>query len=163
MVDKAIEQLTATITIIIVIKNNEPNMKKIITPCITSLIISSGVYAASSKDLVKSTQSWNGTELPSINLQHPQVTIKEITIAPGESLPVHLHPVINAGVLLEGKLTVYSEDRHNVLQLEAGTEHNSLIEMVNQYHYGVNNGHIPAKIVVFYISEKDDTVTMLKH
>jgi quercetin dioxygenase-like cupin family protein len=138
-------------------------MKKMITPCITSLIISSGVYAASSKDLVKSTQSWNGTELPSINLQHPQVTIKEITIAPGERLPVHLHPVINAGILLEGKLMVYSEDRQKVLQLEAGTEHNNLIEMVNQYHYGVNNGSQPAKIVVFYISEKDGTVTKLKH
>ena len=137
-------------------------MKKMIAPCITSLIISSSVYAASSKDLVKSTQSWNGAELPSINLKHPQVTIKEITIAPGERLPVHLHPVINAGILLEGKLRVYSEDRQKVLQLEAGTEHNNLIEMVNQYHYGVNNGTRPAKIVVFYISEKDDTVTKLK-
>ena len=86
-------------------------MKKMIAPCITSLIISSSVYAASSKDLVKSTQSWNGAELPSINLKHPQVTIKEITIAPGERLPVHLHPVINVGILLEGKLRVYSEDK----------------------------------------------------
>ncbi|GLT18714.1 hypothetical protein GCM10007938_24950 [Vibrio zhanjiangensis] len=118
--------------------------------------------AATSVDLVKDTKSWNGDSLPSQTIAQPEVTIKEITIQPGEALPIHLHPVINAGILLEGELTVYTEDRSKVLKLNADSEKNTIIEMVNQYHFGMNSGDKPAKIVVFYIAEKGHTVTKEK-
>ena len=124
--------------------------------------ISFTTNAATSVDLVKDTKSWNGESLPTQTIQHPEVTIKEITVQPGEALPIHLHPVINAGILLEGELTVYTEDRSKVLKLNADSEKNTIIEMVNQYHFGMNPGDKPARIVVFYISEKGHTVTKLK-
>ena len=118
--------------------------------------------AATSVDLVKDTKSWNGKNLPTQAIQHPEVTIKEITVQPGEALPIHLHPVINAGVLLEGELTVYTEDHSKVLKLNADSSKNVIIEMVDQYHLGMNSGDKSAKIIVFYIAEKGDTVTKEK-
>ncbi len=42
---------------------------------------------------------------------YPEVTILRIHIPPGATLPLHEHPVINAGVLLKGELTVTTQDR----------------------------------------------------
>ncbi|EGR2796736.1 cupin domain-containing protein [Vibrio navarrensis] len=100
---------------------------------------------------------WDGTRLPSQALDNPEVTIKEIVIEPGEQLPLHHHPVINAGLLLEGQLTVVNKDTHKTLQLNQG---DTIVELINKTHYGKNNGDIPAKIVVFYLAEKGQPVTV---
>jgi quercetin dioxygenase-like cupin family protein len=120
------------------------------------LVASMSSNAATSKDLVKSTTTWDGHKLPSYSLVQPEVTIKEITIEPGEKLPWHQHPVINAGVLISGELTVHTAGKS--LKMEAG---DSLVELVNTSHYGENTGKEPAKIIVFYLAEKDQTVTVL--
>jgi hypothetical protein len=44
-------------------------------------------------------------------------------------LPLHKHLVINAGVLLQGELTVVAKDG-GALHLEAG---DSIVELVNQW------------------------------
>ena len=115
--------------------------------------------AATSKDLIKSTQSWNGNELPAYALAQPEVTIKEIIIAPGEKLPWHQHPVINAGILLSGELVVQTREGKK-LHLKAG---DTLIELVNTSHTGQNISTEPAKIVVFYLAEQGEKVTILDH
>ncbi|MPY21345.1 cupin domain-containing protein [Shewanella sp. YLB-07] len=115
--------------------------------------------AATSKDLIKSTESWDGNKLPAYSLTQPEVTIKEIVIAPGEELPWHQHPVINAGILLSGELMVYTRDGKKK-NLKAG---DTLIELVNTSHYGKNISSEPAKIVVFYLAEQGDKVTILDH
>ncbi|AQS37149.1 hypothetical protein Sps_01989 [Shewanella psychrophila] len=117
------------------------------------------VSAATSKDLIKSTESWDGNKLPAYSLTQPEVTIKEIVIAPGEELPWHQHPVINAGILLSGELMVYTRDGKQK-NLKAG---DTLIELVNTSHYGKNISTEPAKIVVFYLAEQGDKVTVLDH
>ena len=68
------------------------------------------------------------------------------------------HPVINAAVLLEGELTVIAESG-KTKQLKAG---DTLIELVNKWHYGKNEGEVPAVILVFYASTKDSPITILK-
>ena len=113
--------------------------------------------AATSKDLIKSTETWNGQKLPAYSLTQPEVTIKEIVVAPGEELPWHQHPVINAGILLSGELVVYTRDGKEK-KLKTG---DTLIELVNTSHYGKNISQEPAKIVVFYLAEQDAKVTML--
>ncbi|TVU59213.1 cupin domain-containing protein [Vibrio atlanticus] len=118
--------------------------------------------AATSENIAQSLYSWNGTKLPSISLEDPKVTIKKIIIDPGERLPIHLHPVINAGVLLSGKLTVYTEDQSQVLHLDADSDNKTIVEMVDKFHYGINEGTKPAEIIVFYISDKDQILTKLK-
>ena len=98
--------------------------------------------AATSKDLIKSTETWNGQKLPAYSLTQPEVTIKEIVVAPGEELPWHQHPVINAGILLSGELVVYTRDGKEK-KLKTG---DTLIELVNTSHYGKNISQEPAKI-----------------
>ncbi|QFU21951.1 cupin domain-containing protein [Shewanella eurypsychrophilus] len=123
------------------------------------LLGSFSVSAATSKDLIKSTESWDGNKLPAYSLTQPEVTIKEIVIASGEELPWHQHPVINAGILLSGELMVYTRDGKQK-NLKAG---DTLIELVNTSHYGKNISEEPAKIVVFYLAEQGDKVTVLDH
>ncbi len=110
------------------------------------------------RTLVQSTRSWNGTLMPAYPSGQPEVTVLHITIPPGVALPVHQHPVINAGLLIRGKLLVTSVTGASV-QLKAGQ---GLIEMVNQPHYGTNNGSEPAEIVVVYAGVKGQPITVLE-
>ena len=107
--------------------------------------------------LAQTTMSWDGTELPRYPRAQPEITILDIVIPPHTQLPLHKHPVINAGVLLRGSLTVVA-DRGRMLHLEAG---DSIVELVNQWHYGRNDGDEPAEIIVFYagIPGKPITIT----
>lgn len=97
-------------------------------------------------ELLKTTTSWDGKPLPLYPAGKPEITILRITIPPGAALPLHQHPVINAGVLLGGSLTVTTEDGH-VLHLKAG---DAIAEVVNTWHAGKNEGKTPAEILVVY-------------
>lgn len=108
--------------------------------------------------LAKSGSSWDGRVLPQYTNGKPEITILRITIPPGAVLPLHKHPVINAGVLLSGELTVVAEDG-STLQLKAGE---ALVEVVNTWHYGKNAGNKPAEIMVFYAGAMDMPITVNK-
>ena len=110
------------------------------------------------RTLVKAGEAWNGTQLPAYPKGEPEITVLHITIPPGVQLPMHTHPVINAGMLIRGQLLVTSKEGAR-LQLKAGE---GLIEMVNQPHYGTNNGNEPAEIVVVYAGEKGKPITVLE-
>lgn len=117
-------------------------------------IITGSVWAAGSEGIdvqviSKSSSSWDGKTLPSYPKVTPEITILKIRVAPGVSLPMHRHPVINAGVLISGALTVVTEDG-KILRLKAG---DGIVEVVNTWHYGKNEGDSPAEIVVFYVGE----------
>ena len=70
-------------------------------------------------------------------------------IASGVRLPMHKHPVINAGVIQQGQLTVIAKDGKQLI-LNAG---DSIVELVDQWHYGVNQGSVPVKLIMFYAGE----------
>ena len=132
-----------------------------------ALIISHGGNAHNSdkkhgtqvKHLAKSSQSWDGTPLPSYPSAKPEITILNIKIPPGTRLPLHRHPVINAGYLIKGELTVVKEDGKKRLKMKAG---DTLIELVNQWHYGKNEGKTTAEIVVFYAGSSGQEITVKK-
>ena len=111
-----------------------------------------------SKELVKTTKSWDGDRLPVYPKGQPEVTIRQITIPPGARLETHFHPVINAGVLLSGELTVVMVDG-KTLHLKAG---DPIVELVNKLHYGMNEGKVPAEILVVYAGVVGKQPTMLK-
>jgi quercetin dioxygenase-like cupin family protein len=75
----------------------------------------------------------------------PEITILRIIIPAGTRLETHSHPVINAGVLMSGQLTVKTRDG-KVLLLKAG---DSIVEVVNTLHYGINEGTVPRKLSCF--------------
>ena len=59
--------------------------------------------------LVRSDRSWNGTQLPPYPSGQPEVSVLRIRIPAGVALPQHHHPVINAGVLVKGRLKVITD------------------------------------------------------
>ena len=108
--------------------------------------------------LAKTTKSWNGEPLPKYLDGNPEVTILKIIVPPKTKLQLHQHPEINAGVLLKGELTVISET-NDILYLKAGEP---IVELVNTFHYGINDGKEPAEIIVFYAGVKETPITILK-
>ena len=108
------------------------------------------------KELVKNSKSWNGELLPPYLQGQPEITILRINIPAGARLETHSHPVINAGVLMSGQLTVETTDG-KILHLKAG---DPIIEVVNTLHYGINDGTVPAEILVFYAGIVGQAVTV---
>jgi len=106
--------------------------------------------------LAKTSASWDGSDLPNYPKGKPEITILRIKIPPKVQLPLHEHPVINAGVLLKGELTVVTKDRET-LHLKAG---DSIVEVVGKWHYGKNEGTETAEIIVFYAGVRDKPITI---
>jgi quercetin dioxygenase-like cupin family protein len=115
----------------------------------------SGVQVES---LAKSHTSWDGTPLPDYDAGQPEVTILKYYIEPGAELPPHLHPVINAGVMLKGELTVVSATGER-LHLKAG---DTIIELVDQVHHGRNEGTETVELIVFYAGNVGQPTRILK-
>ncbi|MGA1192932.1 MAG: cupin domain-containing protein [Kiritimatiellia bacterium] len=107
--------------------------------------------------LAKTTSSWDGAYLPAYPEGQPEITILKITVPPGVRLPLHYHPVINAGVMTAGELTVVTE-KGQTNRLVAG---DAIVEVVETLHYGMNEGRVPAEILVFYAGVKDGNITVI--
>ena len=108
--------------------------------------------------LAKAIQSWDQRDLPPYPTGAPEVTIVRISIAPGERLPLHKHPVINAGVCVRGTLTVVTQDGET-MTVEAGE---GFVEVVETYHFGKNDGPEPVELVVFYAGAQGCPITTEK-
>jgi len=107
------------------------------------------------EELIKTTKSWDGSLLPSYKEGQPEVTILRITVQPNVELPWHTHPIINAAVMVKGKLTVITQsgEKH---ELVAG---DAIVEVIGKIHRGINNGTEPAEIIVFYAGVVDTPLT----
>ena len=138
-------------------------MKKLTYGICFVVLLSSNVLAADVNGvqvdvLAKTSLSWDGSHLPAYPKGTPEVTILRIKIPPGVQLPLHKHSVINAGVLLKGELTVVTED-NRTLHLKTGE---SIVEVVNKWHYGKNEGNETAEIIVFYAGALDTPISIEK-
>ena len=138
-------------------------MKRLIYIICFALLLSSNVGAENVNAvkvdvLSKTSLSWDGKTLPNYPKGHPEITILRIKIPPGAKLPMHKHPVINAGVLLSGELTVVTKGG-KTLHLKAG---DPIVEVVNTWHYGKNESNKPAEIIVFYAGISDMPITIKK-
>jgi len=136
-------------------------VKKIILGICIVLFLSINGWAAGGENVVvetlaKSSSSWDGVVLSEYPKGKPEITILRIKIPAGAELSMHEHPVINAGVLLSGELTVVAEDKKK-LHLKAG---DSIVEVVNKAHYGKNEGTKTAEIIVFYAGTVDKPITI---
>lgn len=135
-------------------------MKKLswifLTACLFISACAGHLHQINVEQLAKSTKSWDGEYLPHYPEGQPEVTILRIKIPAGAELDMHFHPVINAGVLLKGELTVVAEDG-KILNLKAG---DSIVELVNKKHYGKNEGTETAEIIVFYAGIENKPITI---
>ena len=138
-------------------------MKKLLFGISLTLLLLSNVWAENVNDVVvdvlsTTSSSWDGKALPDYPTGKPEITILRIKIPAGVKLPMHKHPVINAGVLLIGELTVVTDD-NKTLYLKAG---DSIVEVVNKWHYGKNEGNKPAEIIVLYAGILGNPITIKK-
>ena len=120
--------------------------------------ISFNVWAATSETVIQTKTHWNQEPIKPIHIDHPQVTMLRITIPVGEKLAMHKHPILNIGYLTKGELTVRS-DKGEVLVLKPG---DPIVELVNTWHYGESTGTEDAEIVVTYVGEKGDNLSITK-
>jgi quercetin dioxygenase-like cupin family protein len=109
-----------------------------------------------STQLLKTRYSWDGTLLPTYPAAQPEVSMWRITVPPGVGLAKHKHPVINAGILTKGELTVRT-DSGKTVRLKAG---DSIAEVVNTWHYGKNEGKTTAEILVWYAGAEGVPITV---
>jgi len=96
--------------------------------------------------LLQTTKSWNGADLPEYPDGKPEISIVKVSIPPHSKLDLHKHTIINAGVLVGGELTVITENK-DTLRMKSG---DALSEVVETWHYGLNEGETTAEIIVFY-------------
>lgn len=101
--------------------------------------------------VIRSGNDWTGSTLPPYLVSTPEVAVMRFTIPPQTALPIHKHPAINAAYVIEGELTVFQEGgiQRNFKKGEV------VIEMVEKWHHGINQGTVPVELVVFYATTKD--------
>ena len=109
------------------------------------------------KELVNSTKEWDGQPLPAYPASPPEIKVLRIKIPAGVTLPWHYHPVINAAVILKGRLELYSKDG----MTKAFGPGEALIEVVNTVHAGKALGSEDVDLVVFYAGSQGQPTTVL--
>jgi quercetin dioxygenase-like cupin family protein len=115
-------------------------------------------YAANSETVIQTNTYWNQKPIKAMHLDRPQVTILKITIPAGEKLSMHKHPMLNVGYMIKGELTVYSEQGEKLV-LKAG---DPIVELVDTWHYGENTGSEDVVLVVTYVGNKDENLSIKK-
>ena len=115
------------------------------------LSFSSVSYARDSRVKVEqllqtTTHSWDGTAYTGYVSKQPEITILKISIPPNTTLDWHQHPMINAGYVLSGQITLEKKETGQRMVFHAGQ---ALAESVNTVHRGFTTDH-PVELVVFY-------------
>ena len=101
-------------------------------------------------ELIRTSQSWDGMELPDYLQGRPEIVAIKYEIPAGQKLGWHHHPVMNHGILVQGELTIVSLDgTEKVVQ-----EGEAVVEMVNTIHHGENRGTKPVILYMFYLTQE---------
>ena len=103
----------------------------------------------SSEELIRTSQSWDGVELPDYFEGRPELVAVKYVFPAGQKLGWHHHPVMNYGVLVQGELTIIGQDGKEKVVHEG----EAVVEMVNTIHHGENRGTKPVILYMFYLSQ----------
>ena len=106
--------------------------------------------AVQSTEQIRTSQSWDGVELPDYLQGRPELVAVKYEIPAGAELGWHHHPVMNHGILIQGELTIVSLDGKEKVVHEGEV----VVEMVNTIHHGENRGTKPVILYMFYLSQK---------
>lgn len=109
------------------------------------------VQKVESTELIRTSQSWDGVELPDYLQGRPELVAVKYVFPAGQKLGWHHHPVMNYGILVEGELTIIGQDGKE----KTVHEGEAVVEMVNTIHHGENRGTKPVILYMFYLSQKD--------
>ena len=109
-------------------------------------------------ELKRTSQSWDGAELPDYPVGKPELIVKRYIFPRGSKLGWHHHPVMNYGIVQQGELTIIGLDGKEKT-VRAGE---AVVEMVGTVHHGENRGDKTVVLDMFYISQ-DGTPTAIQH
>lgn len=109
-------------------------------------------------ELIRTSQSWDGVELPDYMQGRPELVSVKYIIPAGSKLGWHHHPVMNYGILVQGELTIIGLDGKTKVVHEG----EAVVEMVNTIHHGENLGKKDVILYMFYLS-KDGMPLAVQH
>ena len=107
------------------------------------------VTSVQSNELIRTSQSWDGVELPDYLQGRPELVAVKYEFPAGQKLGWHHHPVMNYGILVQGELTIIGQDGKE----KTVHEGEAVVEMVNTIHHGENRGTKPVILYMFYLSQ----------
>ncbi len=103
-----------------------------------------------SVELLKTSQSWDGADLPDYLEGKPELRVLKVVVPPHSALPKHHHDVMSYGVVNKGALTLVRESDGKEKTVRTGE---AVVETVGTVHHGENRGDEPVEVVVFYLSK----------
>lgn len=104
-----------------------------------------------STELIRTSQSWDGVELPDYFQGRPELVAVKYVFPAGQKLGWHHHVAMNYGVLVQGELTIIGQDGKTKVVHEG----EAVVEMVGTIHHGENRGEKDCILYMFYLSQKD--------
>ena len=104
-----------------------------------------------STELIRTSQSWDGVELPDYFEGRPELVAVKYVFPAGQKLGWHHHVAMNYGVLVQGELTIIGLDGKTKVVHEG----EAVVEMVGTVHHGENRGTKDCILYMFYLSQKD--------
>jgi quercetin dioxygenase-like cupin family protein len=104
-----------------------------------------------STELIRTSQSWDGVELPDYFQGRPELVAVKYVFPAGQKLGWHHHVAMNYGVLVQGELTIIGLDGKTKVVHEG----EAVVEMVGTIHHGENRGKKDCILYMFYLSQKD--------
>ena len=121
-----------------------------LTSCNEAQAEDNPIPAVKSKELIRTSQSWDGMELPDYLVGRPELVAVKYEFPVGQKLGWHHHPVMNYGILVQGELTIIGQDGKE----KTVHEGEAVVEMVNTIHHGENRGTKPVILYMFYLSQE---------
>ena len=115
----------------------------------TQALEGADVKEVKSSELIRTSQSWDGVELPDYLKGRPELVAVKYIFPAGKKLGWHHHPVMNYGVLVQGELTIIGQDGKEKVVHEG----EAVVEMVNTIHHGENRGTKPVILYMFYLAQ----------
>ncbi len=106
---------------------------------------------AQSIELLKTSQSWDGADLPDYLEGKPELRVLKVTLPPHSSLPKHHHDIMSYGIICKGQLTLVRESDGKEKTVKQGE---AVVETVGTVHHGENRGDEPTELYVFYLSKE---------
>ena len=107
-------------------------------------------------ELARTSQSWDGAQLPDYPVGKPELIVKRYVFPRGSKLAWHHHPVMNYGMMQQGELTIVGLDGTEKT-VRAG---DAVVEMVGTVHRGENRGDKPVVLDMYYVSQPGTPISV---
>ena len=101
-------------------------------------------------ELIRTSQSWDGADLPDYFLGQPEIVAMKYVIPQGQKLGWHHHDAMNCGILVQGELTIVAQNGTEKVVHEG----EAVVEMVGTVHHGENRGDKTVILYMFYLSKE---------